>query len=354
MGIINTEQALENFDQQMGPLSDQQLIAQKALKDRLLQMRQNGAAVVEANTIRYNADVQALERSAKLREERVKAATDVLASLDPNSDEYQTAVDNLNNANLGKAVRNDVTARQEIAKANGEIREQQLKTGRLTDEEMAAAKEMGLSIKDRNAPLSRKIFNAAMEERIKQEVKIALQPISTPEQNRAEALAKATLNIIARQGDFFDVPFYRDVSTKIEDMSDEQTADLMGRIAGLAEEQIPNEVTAWLNENFPKEMARSRRFAEKNKMEAEDIGRLANSILADQGINAVDATEEQIEAAKQQARIALEAAESAFQRQEPDPGGEGRRSRRGPVEVAEPYTFDRKTGTGGQMSRQQK
>jgi hypothetical protein len=354
MSILNTEKALQNFDQQVGPLSAQELLVQKTLKERLAMMKQNTAAATEASTIQYKADVQALERDATLREKRVEAATNVLASLDPNSEKYKKTVARLDSAGLGKAVRQDKSARQAIEKADGEIRAQRLQTGPLSAEEMATAEEMGLSIKDRNDPLSRKLYNAAMETRIKEEVKIAIQPISTPEQPRAEALAKAQLGIIARQGDFFDIPFYRDIATKIEDMSEEQTADLMGRIDGLAEAQIPNEVNAWLYENFPKEMARSAKFAEKNRMDAEDIGRLTNSILRNQGINVADATEEQIAVAQRQAELAIAGAESALQRQAPEPGGEGRRKRRGPSQVAEPYTFDRKTGTGGQMNRRQR
>lgn len=362
MSILNTEKALEQFKDadarraagelvEVAPFEERQ---RKALEERLAMMKQDAKAVTEASTIQYKTDVQALEREATLREKRVEAATNVLASLDPNSEEYEKTVTRLESAGLGKAVRQDRSARQAIEKADGEIRAQRLQTGPLSAEEMATAKEMGLSIKDPKDPLSRKLYNSAMETRIKEEVKIAIRPISTPEQPRAEALAKAQLGIIARQGDFFDVPFYRDIATKIEDMSEEQTADLMGRIDGLAEAQIPNEVNAWLYENFPKEMARSAKFAEKNKADAEDIGRLTNSILRNQGINVADATEEQIAVAQRQAELAIAGAESALQRQAPEPGGEGRRKRRGPSQVAEPYTFDRKTGTGGQMNRRQR
>ena len=138
-------------------------------------------------------------------------------------------------------------------------------------------------------------------------------------------------------------------------MSEDQANELMGRVAGLSQDEIPNEVNAWLVENFPNEMRRSGTFAENNRIEAEEIGSLTNSILKGKGISIADATEEERAVAQREAQIALDGAESALARRAPpDSGGQGRRNRRGKIEVAEPYTIERKTGTGGQMNRRQK
>jgi hypothetical protein len=353
--ILATEQALEQYQNQVGPLSDSELKAQKALQQRILVMKQNGAAVAEAATIQYKSDVQALERDAALREKRIVAGSDALASLNPEDEQYKNLANSLESAGLGKAVRQDKKARQEIKKAEGEIRAQQLETGPLTESEMATAKKMGLTITDPKEPLSRKLFNAAMETKIKEEVRIAVRPISTPEKPRAEAIVKAQLRAIAREGDYVDFFWERDIATKIEDMSEDQINDLMGRVAGLSEAEVPNEVNAWLFENFPSAMKRSGKFAAKNQRDAEDIGALANSILKGRGISIADATEEQRAVAQREAELAISGAESALQRQQvPASGGEGRRQRRGKLEVAEPYTIERRTGTGGQMNRRQK
>lgn len=353
--ILETERALEQFQNQTGPLSDQELAAQKALQQRLGVMKQNGAAAAEAATMQYQADVQALERDATLREKRISAASDALAGLDPKSEQYKKTVSLLEAAGLGKAVRQDKEARLKIEKAEGEIRAQQLATGSLSKSEMADAEELGLSIADPNDPLSRKLYNAAKVTQIEQETKQALQPITAPEKARAEAIVKAQLRAIAREGDYVDFFFNRDIATRIEDMSDDQVSELMGRVAGLAQEDIPNEVNAWLNENFPTEMQRSRKFAVKNQRDAEDIGRMTNSILKGRGINVSEATEEQRAVAQREAELAIAGAESALRRQQgPKTGGEGRRERRGKTEVADPYTIERRTGTGGQMNRRRK
>jgi hypothetical protein len=318
-------------------------------------MKQNGAAVAEAATMQYQTDVQALERDATLREKRIAAGSDILASLDPESEQYEKTVSSLEAAGLGQAVRQDTEARLKIEKAEGEIREQRLKTGPLSADEVAIAEKMGLTIKNPNDPLSRKLFNAAMETRITEEVKISIRPISTPEKPRAEAIVKAQLRAIAREGDYTDFFFNRDIATRIEDMSEDQVNELMGRVAGLSEAEVPNEVNAWLFENFPTEMQRSQKFAAKNQRDAEDIGALTNSILKGRGISASKATEEQRAVAQREAELAISGAESALRRQQgPASGGEGRRQRRGKSEVAEPYTIERRTGTGGQMNRRRK
>lgn len=355
MSIIKTEQALQNFKNQTGPLSDQELAVQKTLQDRLAMMKQNGAAVAEAATIQFKADSTALEREAELRTKRVEAGKAVLASLDPDSDQYKKAVSSLEANGLGQAVRHDKTMRREATKANLEIKEIESKVGPLSKTEIAWAEENGVQLIPGDDALNRKIYNNARTKKVELELEQRFRSISTPEKPRAEGIAKAQLGMIARQGDFFDIPFYRDIATKIEDMSEEQTADLMGRIAGLSEEEIPNEVNAWLYENFPKEMERSAVYAEKNRMDAEDIGRLTNQILIEKGIDVSAATEEQRAVAQREAQLAIQGAESALQRQQaPASGGEGRRERRGPSQVAEPYTIERRTGTGGQMNRRQK
>jgi hypothetical protein len=353
--ILQTEQALEQYQNQVGPLSDQELAAQKALQQRLGVMKQNGAAAAEAAAMQYNADVQALERDATLREKRISAGSDILASLDPESEQYKKTVSSLEAAGLGKAVRQDAEARLKIKKAEGEIRSQQLATGPLSKDEIADAKRLGLSITDPNDPLSRKLYNAAKVTQIEQETKQALQPITAPEKPRAEAIVKAQLRAIAREGDYTDFFFNRDIATRIEDMSDDQVSELMGRVAGLAQEDIPNEVNAWLFENFPTEMQRSQKFAAKNKREVEDIGRMSNSILKGRGINPSEATDKQRAVAQREAELAIDGATAALRRQQgPKTGGEGRRERRGKTEVAEPYTIERRTGTGGQMNRRRK
>jgi len=220
---------------------------------------------------------------------------------------------------------------------------------------MNTARKMGLSITDSTSPVSRKLFNAAMITRINEETKIAIRPISTPEKPRAEAIVKAQLRAIAKEGDYTDFFFNRDIATKIEDMSEDQVNDLMGRVAGLSEGEVPNEVNAWLFENFPEAMKRSVKFAAKNQRDAEDIGALTNSILKGRGISIADATEEQRAVAQREAELAISGAESALKRQQvPASGGEGRRERRGQTKVAEPYTIERRTGTGGQMNRRRK
>ncbi len=359
MSILKTEEALEAMNSSTAPMTNEEYIqrakVQGALEDRLKLMKQNSGAVTEAATIQYNADFQSLTRDATLREKRISAAADALASLDPESEAYQKAVDSAEAAGLGKAVMKDTEARQKLKKAEGEIRAQQLATGPLSKDEMAAAKEMGLSITDPNDPLSRKLYNAGMVTKIEREVEIAIRPISTPEKPRAEGIVKAQLRAIARQGDYVDFFFNRDIATKIEDMSEDQANELMGRVAGLSQDEIPNEVNAWLVENFPNEMRRSGTFAENNRIEAEEIGSLTNSILKGKGISIADATEEERAVAQREAQIALDGAESALARRAPpDSGGQGRRNRRGKIEVAEPYTIERKTGTGGQMNRRQK
>ena len=363
MSILKTQDALDQIKEKDSRRAAGELVEvvpfeerqRKALEERLGQMKQNGAAAAEAATIQFKADVQTLERDAELRELRIAKGADLLAGLDPESKEYEALATSLDNNGLGKAVRQDKEDRIKLEKAEGEIRAQRLETGPLSKSEMKTAEEMGLTIKDPNDPLSRQLFNAAMETRIKEEVKIAIRPISTPEKPRAEAIAKAQLMAISREGDYVDFFFNRDIATRIEDMSEDQAKDLMGRIAGLSEAEIPNEVNAWLFETFPNEMRRSGAFADKNQQEAEDIGRITNSILKEKGISIADATDEQRAVAQREAQLALEGAEAALTRRAPpESGGEGRRNRRGKVEVAEPYTFEKKTGTGGQMNRRQK
>jgi hypothetical protein len=324
MSILKTEQAIEEMNNSTAPMTNEEYMerakVQGALEDRLALMKQNTGAATEAATIQYNSDIQAFERDAALRTKKVEAAEAALASLDPNSDQYSQLVSSLNSQGLGQAVKNNEKKMQAATKVDLEIKQILSEVGPLNSEEIADAEELNLPIKDFNSPLARKIYNAAKVEQSKMELAQALRPVSVPEKPRAEAIAKAQLNLIAREGDYFDMFWNRDISSRIEDLLEDpdQVANLMGRIAGLAEEDIPNEVNAWLYENFPDEMNRSKAFANKNQADARDVADLTNSILGGRDLSGLskEEMEEARAVAQKEAELALAGAIAAFDRQE--------------------------------------
>jgi len=323
MSILKTEEALQQFANDTTPLTNEEYAqrakVQGALESQLAKMKQNGAAVTEAASIQYNTDLTGLERDIELREKRVSVAENLLASVDKDSPEYDRLVNRFEAEGLGQAVINHKTKMQTLEKGRLEITKLESEVGPLSKEEMAQAKELGLSITDASSPLSRKLFNAARIVQVKQETEIALRSTNTPEKTRAEAIVRAQLKAISRQGDYVDFIYNRDIDTKISNMTDEEVDDLMGRVAGLSEGEIGSEVNAWLRENFPDAMRRSIAFNEKNKIEAEEIGSLTNSILKGKGISIADATEKQRAVAQREAELALAGAEAALGRKDKTP-----------------------------------
>ena len=264
MGIINTEQALENFDQQMGPLSDQELIAQKALQDRLLQMKQNSAAVTEASTIKYNTELAALNREEQIRGERGKAVIAALSSVEKGSERYNQIVEQANTLKLGKFVKDFEKTELELEKLDIEVAKARDEDPRkpLTAEQKERLATTGYKSSGDPAQ-DRKEFIRLVEAEAKAARAIALRSITEVSGGEARALARQALRDIQREpGADLSLNLFDDLSEEIDDLSDEKLQELYDLSEGKTPVEIRQMAVDWVRNEFSDEFEDMLQFQE--------------------------------------------------------------------------------------------
>jgi len=361
--IIKTEQALMDLQNEMdstaGPLAPERQRVFDALTQRLEYMKStNPTAVVEAESIKYNTEVDAITKAEALRTLKIDAAVRDLQNLPVGSPQRAALEKKLEAENLGIAIDKVVQQEQEAEQRERELQIIRGKTGELSPEEIEDAKQYGIWEQIKDLPVERKrfLFNAAAVKDTELRTSISLQPLTVPEQARARALITRELNAIARSGDYVDLlPWHDDIKTKIDGLNDDQLAELLGRTAGLAEIQIQQEVVNWLYENFEEEMKNSDQYRKNIAEKNERFNELVQQIFKDDP-TLDPANPDDMAVAKRRADRAIDEAKSLSAPSMGGRSGADRRERRGKVEVAEPYDVfaGRKPGTGGQMSRRQR
>jgi len=356
--IIKTEQALEKLTSEMdtisGPLAPPQQKVFDALTQRLGVMKQNSKAVIEADTIKYNAEVDSITRDETLRGLRIDKAVRDLKNLPAGSKAREALETQLESQNLGEAIDFAVQSEQEAEQRERELMELRGRTGSLNAEEIQNAKDLGIWGKIESLPTAtqRNLYNAAAEQDIKLRTDIALRPITVPNAARAKAIVLGELREIARQGDFTDLmPWYDDIATKIRGLGDEKVQELIDLTQGLSEIEVRQEVVNWLYDNYETEMQRSDQYRANINKEVELFDQLVQRMFIDDPkLNPDD--EIDLAVARRRAERLRDDIKRGESSNMSGRSGAERRRQKGPSKVAEPYdVLGGKTSVGGQMNR---
>lgn len=282
MSILNTERALQNFDQQMGPLSDQELLVQKTLKERLAMMKQNTAAATEASTIQYNSELTALTRQEKLRDTRGTAVIAALSSVKKGSERYNQIVEQANTQNLGKFVKDFEETELELEKLDIEVQ-------RLKDED--PRRPLSSEQKERLAAtgykssgdpaIDRKEFVRLVEAEAKAARSIALRSITEVSGSEAKALARQALRDIQREpGADLPLNLFDDLNDEIDELSDEELQELYDLSEGKTPEEIRQIAVDWTRNKFSDEFKDMLQVQENEARELDEAATAIDAVIA--------------------------------------------------------------------------
>lgn len=250
MSIIKTEQALENFKNQTGPLSDQELAAQKTLQERLAMMKQNGAAVVEADNIALAAEIKKYEDQDKLYTAKKSAVVRSLSQVAFGSNEYSKLAENARSQGFGATVNEYEKVQQDAEKSRLEIEALRRQNKPLSPAQMDELRSLGINIDD--PYLAKPIYINMKTKEAEAKVNLALEQILPASDERAVGVAQGALARWANRGNISPL-WFDDLAEKIQEMPDKKQLELFNRVNGLAPVQIEQEVIDFLRAEFPSE-----------------------------------------------------------------------------------------------------
>lgn len=302
--IIQTEQALKDMkaereslqvtDEQgqvqlSGVFTSGQDRAMQALEDRLAVMKQDGQAVAEADSIKYQAKYQSILKENQLAEQQEVAGRRALSSVSFGSEQYKKISKRLKDSGFGDTVDKYEKDQYDLQAARAEADELRKSRAPLTAKEKETLKSYGF---EPGGPddISRDRKNLARIIEREAEDKIRIASAENARIANAGILAhvKSTLQTIQEQG---DLPFnlFDDLYNKIEDLTDEDMqalADQLRRPAGeeLTEAQIQQEVIEFVQRKFPEQWKAATQRQENIAEEAALVDVLTADLLVNSGL----------------------------------------------------------------------
>jgi hypothetical protein len=288
--ILQTEQALEQFQQQdarraagelfeVAPFEERQ---RRALEERLAQMKQNGAAVTEADTIKYQSELQQLQRTEALREERGKSIIAMLSSVPKDSKEYKSITERANNLNLGKYVTDFEETQLKLEKLDIEVQnlrdEQPGKP--LTNEQKERLKATGYTLTG-DAVVDRKEFINLVASEAAATRAIALRGITEVSGGEARGQARQALRDIQNEpGADLSLNIFADLNDRIDDLSEEELQELFDLSEGKTPLEIKQISVDWVRGKFKKQFEQMQNVQEVEAQEASEADSAINAVIA--------------------------------------------------------------------------
>ena len=290
MSILNTEKALEQFKDadarraagelvEVAPFEERQ---RRALEERLAMMKQNTAAVTEASTIQYNAELTALTREEKLRDQKGKAVIAALSSVEKGSDRYNQIVKQAEGLKLGKFVKDFEKAELELEKLDIEVQKLKDEDPRkpLAPEQKERLEKTGYKLSGDPA-LDRQQFVKLIEGEAKAARGIALRNITEVSGGEARALARQALRDIQREpGADLPLNLFDDLSEEIDELSDEELQELYDLSEGKTPVEIRQIAVDWTRNKFSDEFDDMLQVQENEDRELNEAADAINAVIA--------------------------------------------------------------------------
>lgn len=258
MSILNTEKALEQFKDadarraagelvEVTPFEERQ---RRALEERLAMMKQNSAAVVEADNIALATEIKKYEDQDKLYTAKKSAVVRGLSQVAFGSDEYNKLAQTARSQGFGVAVNEYEKVQQDAEKSRLEIEALRRQNKPLSPAQMDELKSVGINIDD--PYLAKPIYINMKTKEAEAKVNLALEQILPASDERAVGVAQGALARWANRGNISPL-WFDDLAEKIQEMPDEKQLELFNRVNGLAPVQIEQEVIDFLRAEFPNE-----------------------------------------------------------------------------------------------------
>lgn len=291
MSIIKTEQALEQLKQQDARRASGELVEvapfeerqRKALEERLVQMKQNGAAVVEADNIKYQTKFQAAQRQNQLAEQQKQVAMRALSSTKFGSEQYQQDAEQLRKQGFGQAVDQYETTQYALAEAKEKADEIRRSKAPLSKAEEKMLSDNGF---DPTGDIRRDRDRLALISETLDKRTIAMANRQSGEVVDVKAHVQVTLDNLMKQGDLPGNVFSSDLYNKIEDLLEdpaevEKIAGLLERPDGqrLSATEIQNAVTAYIRSKFPEQFEEMQTYRQGQSDRQQTIFKTRDSLI---------------------------------------------------------------------------
>jgi hypothetical protein len=296
MSIIKTEQALEQFKQQDARRASGELVEvapfeerqRKVLEERLAQMKQNGAAVVEADNIKYQTKFEALKRQNELAEQQKQIVMRALSSTKFGSDQYKQDAEQLRKQGFGQAVDKYETTQYALIEAKEKADEI-----RRSKADLSPAEEKML--RDNNfeptGDIRRDRDRLALISETLDKRKIAMANRQSGEVSDVKAHVQLALEALKKGGDIPGNILSSDLYNKIDKLLEDP--DEVDKIVGLLQRpkgeglssiEIQNEVAAYIQRKFPEEFKEAKDYQDTQIAQSQKLEFLTLDLMAEAGL----------------------------------------------------------------------
>ena len=209
------------------------------------------------------AEYDAIEKQATVLGNKVKLGKASLQQYAYGSDEYKNQVKLLQRQGLQQSV--DLAEKEHLQLEEARAKHIESIGRAPTDAEIKEMKQAGVTVP--NDALGQKVtWRSYSNGRLEKEIAAATSGLDPVTSARAEGVVSFVLNRIASKGDYVDITS-DDISSVIEDLTDEQKNEVADLITGKPENEASVLVEAWLRENYPEPFAKSEAFAARQEAE---------------------------------------------------------------------------------------
>lgn len=290
--IIKTEQALRDFDNQVGPLTEGEERAKSALQERLAVMKQDAQAVSEADSIQYQALYAEIQKKNQLAEQQATANRRTLSSVQFESKQYKELSKKLRDNGFGDTVDKYEQDQYDLMEARERADQIRKDKAPLTAVQKETLQAYGFKPNQLEIPQAKNILAKIEEREVEDRIRIANAPNARVANQAIRDHVETTLRTIQKQN---DLPWnlFDDLYNKIEDLSEEDIQRLAGKLqrpAGeeLTEAQIQQEVIDFVKTEFPNQWKDATQYQINIAEEAELVEVLTADLLVEKGLASRD------------------------------------------------------------------
>ena len=283
--IIKTEQALKDFEGQVGPLSEGQERAKAALKERLAYMRENSQAVIEADNIKYQTKFNQFKKDNELAAQQELAAQRILGSVAFESAQYEIIKEDLERKGMTNAISKFEKMQYELIESKDRADQIRESTEPLSEEEKQLLIDNGHKPTD-NIRRDRDRLALIYEVRDRAIIEQANRNLAGVSDVKAHV--ETVLNNLKNRGDLPWNFITSDLYDKIDNLSAEEIdlfANTLKRPSGelLTAAEIETRVIDFIKTKFPAEYKDMLQFETNQKREQDEINFLTADLLAQAG-----------------------------------------------------------------------
>ena len=207
------------------------------------------------------AQLAQIEIDAKRRGAQEQMATSSLQQFKFGTEDWNKRATELEQLGFRKAVQKVRQSEQAIQIANQEYQEAMQNSKELTPAQIKEMEDKGITV-PKDVLGQRQTWRSYSTEKREKQIAAATSSLDPVSAARAEGLVSYYMNRIAASGDYFDITS-DDITEVIENLNDEQKAEVADLVVGKTTEQVGLVVEKWLKENYPGPFAKSAAYADR-------------------------------------------------------------------------------------------